>query len=167
MPSKEIKFQHIINCAQPNPILKKKSNDVHDDEEEEEVCLPVIPKKQKKIMKTTIMSVMLKKKQQEERDIYWKHPNRDSSETEKNKKMPNKKSNINKRSTILPIILKKMQERTIKHKLENNARNTYKQIQNETESIREDLYEEDTFVDTSHSKSNFKGISKSFRSFCQ
>lgn len=109
------------------------------------------------------MSVMLKKKQAEENELYWKDSTSVASLKRKKKPKPDKNSKLRKRTTILPIFLKKMQEKTMKDKFDILGSNNYRNSQTETDSTKDDDDDEDEkVVDATHSKFNFKGSLKNF-----
>ncbi|XP_074041782.1 uncharacterized protein isoform X1 [Leptinotarsa decemlineata] len=109
IPESQIKYEHIINCAQPVINLK---NEVKNEKPQEEVITLLEKKKKKKPIRTTIMSVILKKKRKEQEELIARRGHSTIMPLVMQSKMRNKemKKKFRRRTTILPIFLQKMEQ---------------------------------------------------------
>lgn len=148
IPAKEIRFEHIINCAQPTPITGEHNEDVLSDDDENSV--PVLPQHKKKIIKTTIMSVMLKKRKAEleESGPKFREPPVLPVVIGQTKKILDRKNKFRKKSTILPIFLKKIQDKALKQKSHDRINDCLTNESNNMETEAKGSFAETSGFDT-------------------
>lgn len=124
IPIKDIKFEHVLDCAQPVPKIRTRKTKVKKHDVFEVLPPPqkVKPKKKKKKVPESVMSTILKKKLEE--DVVKVRPRQRKTSIlpvvlAEAKKRQLKKKQFRKRTTVLPIILKQTNERMLNDTLKD------------------------------------------------
>lgn len=115
---RDIKFEHVLDCAQPVPKIKKRKNKVDQAQVLRVTPPPQKAKPKKKVPESVMSSILKKKKEEEIEDI---HPRQRKTSIlpvvlAEAKKRKDKQNEFRKRTTVLPIILKQSQKRILNDK---------------------------------------------------
>ncbi|KAG5877026.1 hypothetical protein JTB14_011944 [Gonioctena quinquepunctata] len=140
VPESEIKYEHVISCAQPMKVTNREVKRKMQKQQAEEQVISLLDERKKKTKpaKTTVMSIMLKKKKREEVLATKDHSTIMPLVMQTKMRNMEIKKKFRRRTTILPIFLQKMEEnkKAVRYKPSEKSLNGYLKMMKSTPQIK-------------------------------